>query len=193
MLSKVWVYELTIEDTALKNLCRWAAPLVLMCERECVLTLIWMSSRPVPNMSARQWSLPTVDNTSGLILRLCLWCSLSVARTEFLSISQTHTNTHSDTVWRSTHPYPAFCLSSSPFHFLFIFSTSHSLFLLTCFSLSFCSFSFSCLSPTFLIFPREVYFFNTPQQPFPFGAVVDWITGLSLLTTKKYSCDVLRL
>lgn len=132
--------------------------------------IIWMSSQPVPNMSARQWSLPTVDNTSGLILRLCLWCSLSVAHTEFLSISQTHTNTHTDTVWWSTHRYPAFCFSPSPFHFLFIFSTCHSLFLLTCFSLFPSVFSpFLHLSPILLIFPREVYLFNTPQQqPFPF-------------------------
>lgn len=139
MLYKVWAYNLTIEDTALKHRCRLGRSVSFdVWEGKCA-DIIWMSSRPVPNMSASQWSLPTVDNMSGLILRLCLWCSLSVAHTEFLSISQTHTNTHF--VWQSTHPYPAFCFSLLPFHFLFIFSTCHSLFLLTCFSF-FWSFSF---------------------------------------------------
>lgn len=122
--------------------------------------IIWMSSQPVPNMSARQWSLPTVDNTSGLILRLCLWCSLSVAHTEFLSISQTHTQTRSDGLLILIqlfafllHPFISYSFSLPATH-LFPSVLSH----------------FLHLSPALLIFPREVYLFNTPQQqPFPFA------------------------
>lgn len=41
--------------------------------------IILTSSRPVPNMSAKQWSLPTAEPASVLILRLCLRRSLFVA------------------------------------------------------------------------------------------------------------------
>jgi len=108
---------------------------------------------------------------SGLILRLCLWCSFSVAHTEFssLNLSDTHTHTHCLTVYSSLSSFLLL-----PFHFLFIFS----------FSL-FLSPKFPQSSPVRFIFLIHL---NNSLSHSP--AVVDSITGLTCLTIYKCSCDV---
>lgn len=188
----VWVYNLTIENTALKHRCRLGRSVGFIVWEGMCADIIWMSSRPVPNMSASQWSLPTADNMSGLILRLCLWCSLSVAHTEFLSISQTHTNTH--TVWRSTHLYPAFCFSLLPLSFLIHFLYLPLIISLDLFFalLFFLSFSFFCLSKTPQIFPCEVYLFNSPQQQ-PISFSCCWLHHRTPMLDHIISVHVMRI